>query len=53
MTRKTSSTGQQHMERRARGLSRELDRMLWERLGKTIAEVAGPRGRTGAVDPAR
>jgi len=53
MTRKTSSTGQQHMERRARGLSRELDRMLWERMCKTIAEAAAPRDRTGVVDPAR
>ncbi len=53
MTRKTSSNGQQHMERRARGLSRELDRLLWERMSKAISEAAAPLARTGIVVPVR
>ncbi len=40
MMRKTSSIGQNHWERRARGLSQELDRMLWERMLKNLP---GPR----------
>ncbi|MBU1244488.1 hypothetical protein KJ612_14910 [Myxococcota bacterium] len=36
MMRKTSSIGQNHWERRARGLSHELDRMLWERMLKNL-----------------
>lgn len=46
MTRKTSSNGQQHMERRARGLSLELDRLLWERMSRTLPTV------TLAAEPA-
>lgn len=53
MTRKTSSNGQQHMERRARGLSRELDRLLWERMCKAISEATAPPAPAGIVVPVR
>ncbi len=36
MMRKTSTNGSNHWERRARGLNRELDRMMWERMLKIL-----------------
>jgi hypothetical protein len=53
MTRKTSSNGQQHMERRARGLSRELDRLLWERMRKAISEATATPAQAVTAVPAR
>ena len=53
MTRTTSSNGQQHMERRARGLSRELDRLLWERMSRTLPVVAPASTTTAAPVPSK
>ncbi len=50
MTRNTSSNARQHMERRARGLSLELDRLLWERMSRTLPTAAPSAAQ---ADPVR
>jgi len=52
MMRKSSSNGQNHWERRARGLNQELDRMLWERMLKNLPVPTPAKTQVAASSPA-